>query len=101
LDQSAERRDRSQRRGLLLPTEIAGQKIEYIVLNDASEPTLAIRNARKLASEDHVVALIGSTVVPNPLAMIDVATQSSTPMIALAGAASIVEPMDAKRACVF
>jgi hypothetical protein len=61
LDQSAERRDRSQRRGLLLPTEIAGQKIEYIVLNDASEPTLAIRNARKLASEDHVVALIGST----------------------------------------
>jgi branched-chain amino acid transport system substrate-binding protein len=33
--------------------------------------------------------------------MIDVATQSSTPMIALAGAASIVEPMDAKRACVF
>ncbi|MFM0501449.1 ABC transporter substrate-binding protein [Paraburkholderia caffeinilytica] len=85
----------------LLPKEIAGQKIDYIVLDDASDPTLAVRNTRKLTSEDHVDALIGSTIVPNSLAMIDVAAQSSTPMIALAAAASIVEPMDAKRSWVF
>lgn len=46
-------------------------------------------------------ALIGSTVVPNSLAMIDVAAESTTPMISMAAAASIVEPMDAKRAWVF
>jgi branched-chain amino acid transport system substrate-binding protein len=45
--------------------------------------------------------LIGSTIVPKSLAMIDVAARSETPMIALAAAASIVEPMDAKRAWVF
>ena len=30
----------------LLPTEIGGQKVEYIVLDDASDPSAAARNAR-------------------------------------------------------
>src|ERR1700736_4002629 len=85
----------------LLPKEVAGQKIDYIVLDDATDSTQAVKNARKLTSEDHVDALIGSTVVPNSLAMIDVAAESTTPMISMAAAASIVEPMDAKRAWVF
>ncbi len=85
----------------LLPKEVAGQKIDYIVLDDATDSTQAVQTARKLTSEDHVDALIGSTVVPNSLAMIDVAAESTTPMISLAAAASIVEPMDAKRAWVF
>ncbi|HTH61814.1 MAG TPA: ABC transporter substrate-binding protein [Paraburkholderia sp.] len=85
----------------LLPKTIAGQRIDYIVLDDATDSTQAVKNARKLTSEDHVDALIGSTVVPNSLAMIDVAAETGTPMISLAAAASIVEPMDAKRAWVF
>ena len=85
----------------LLPKEVAGQKIDYIVLDDATDSTQAVQNARKLTSEDHVDALVGSTVVPNSLAMIDVAAETSTPMISMAAAASIVEPMDAKRAWVF
>ncbi|CAG9194775.1 Branched-chain amino acid ABC transporter substrate-binding protein [Paraburkholderia tropica] len=85
----------------LLPREIGGQKIDYLVLDDATDSTQAVKNARKLTSEDHVDALIGSTVVPNSLAMIDVAAETATPMISMAAAASIVEPMDAKRAWVF
>jgi branched-chain amino acid transport system substrate-binding protein len=85
----------------LLPKEIAGQKVQYIVLDDATDSTQAVKNARKLTSEDHVDALIGSTVVPNSLAMIDIAADTSTPMISMAAAASIVEPMDAKKAWVF
>jgi branched-chain amino acid transport system substrate-binding protein len=85
----------------LLPKEIAGQKVEYIVLDDATDSTQAVKNARKLTSEDHVDALIGSTVVPNSLAMIDIAAETHTPMISMAAAASIVEPMDSKRAWVF
>ncbi len=85
----------------LLPREIAGQKIDYIVLDDASDPSHAVQNARKLSSEDHVDALVGSTIVPNSLAMLDIAAQSGTPMIALAAAASIVAPMDAKRGWAF
>src|SRR5471030_2220262 len=38
----------------LLPKEIGGQKMEYIVLDDATDSTQAIKNARKLTSEDHV-----------------------------------------------
>ncbi|KXU95672.1 branched-chain amino acid ABC transporter substrate-binding protein [Caballeronia megalochromosomata] len=85
----------------LLPKEIAGQKVEYIVLDDATDSTQAVKNARKLTSEDHVDALIGSTVVPSSLAMIDIAAETHTPMISMAAAASIVEPMDSKRAWVF
>jgi branched-chain amino acid transport system substrate-binding protein len=85
----------------LLPKEIAGQKVQYIVLDDGTDSTQAVKNARKLTSEDHVDAIIGSTVVPNSLAMIDVAAETSTPMISMAAAASIVEPMDAKKAWVF
>ena len=85
----------------LLPKEVAGQKLEYIVLDDATDSTQAVKNARKLTSEDHVDALVGSTVVPNSLAMIDIAAETHTPMISMAAAASIVEPMDSKRAWVF
>nr|WP_233886609.1 ABC transporter substrate-binding protein [Paraburkholderia flagellata] len=85
----------------LLPTEIAGQKIDYIVLDDASDPTLAVKNIRRFTSEDNVDVVIGSTTSPASLAMVDIASQSTTPMISLAASASIVEPMDAKRVWVF
>lgn len=85
----------------LLPNEIAGQKVQYIVLDDASDATQAVKNARKLVSEDKVDLLIGSSVTPTSLAMLEVAAETETPMITIAGAARIVEPMDAKRRWVF
>ncbi|HVE90290.1 MAG TPA: ABC transporter substrate-binding protein, partial [Burkholderiaceae bacterium] len=57
----------------LLPQTIGGKKVTYIVLDDASDTTTAVRNSRKLISEDKVDVLVGSTVTPNSLAMIDVA----------------------------
>ncbi len=86
---------------LMWPKEIAGQKIEYFILDDGSNPTGAVVNARKLTSEDGVDVLIGSNTTPNAIAMVDVAAESLTPMIALAASSSIVAPMDAKRAWVF
>jgi branched-chain amino acid transport system substrate-binding protein len=86
---------------LMWPKEIAGQKIEYFILDDGSNPTGAVVNIRKLTSEDKVDVVIGSNTTPNAMAMIDVASESQTPMIALAASASIVAPMDAKRAWVF
>ncbi len=85
----------------LMPTTIAGQKVNYIVLDDASDPTTAVKNARKLVAEDKVDVLLGSTISPNSLAMIDVAAESETPMVSMAAAAAIVEPMDARRHWVF
>jgi len=86
---------------LLWPKEIAGQKVEYLILDDGSDATNAVRNARKLTAEEHVDVLIGPNTTPNALAMLDVAAETETPMVALAASAAIVEPMDAKRAWAF
>jgi branched-chain amino acid transport system substrate-binding protein len=85
----------------LLPTLIGGQKINYIVLDDASDTTAAVKNIKKLVTENKVDVVIGSTTAPNSLAMIDVAAESETPMISMAGSAIVVEPMDARRYWVF
>lgn len=85
----------------LMPTTIAGQKVNYIVLDDASDTTAAVSNTRKLITEHKVDVVIGSTVTPNSLAMIDAVAEASTPMISMAASARIVEPMDAKKKWVF
>ena len=85
----------------LMPQTIGGQKVNYIVLDDASDTTTAVANARKLITESKVDVLLGSTTTPNSLAMIDVAAESQTPMISMAASARIVEPMDAKRRWIF
>ena len=85
----------------LVPATIAGQKINYIILDDASDTTAAVKNARKLTGEHKVDVILGSTITPNSLAMVDVAAETQTPMIALAASARIVEPMDEKRRWVF
>ena len=85
----------------LLPTTIAGKTVEYIVLDDATDVTKAVQDTHKLISENHVDAIIGSTVTPNSLAMLDVAADAHTPMISMAASQSIIAPMDAKRAWAF
>ena len=85
----------------LLPKTVAGQSIEYIVLDDASDSSAAVVNTRKLISENKVDAIIGSTTTPNTLAMIDVVADGETPVISLASSARIIEPMSAKKAWVF
>ncbi|NTX28100.1 ABC transporter substrate-binding protein [Burkholderia pyrrocinia] len=85
----------------LLPKEIAGKSVQYIVLDDASDTSRAVQNVRKLIDEDHVDAIIGSSVTPNSLAMLDPVSQGKTPTISLAASAQIIAPMDAKRAWMF
>lgn len=85
----------------LLPTTIAGQKVNYLILDDASDTTTAVKNARKLIAEHKVDVIVGSTTTPNSLAMVDVVAEGETPMISMASSARIVEPMDPKRRWVF
>lgn len=85
----------------LLPKTIGGKTVDYIVLDDASDPSAAVVNTRRLTSEDKVDAVIGSTTTPNSLAMTDVLADSGTPAISLASSARIIEPMSAKKAWVF
>ena len=85
----------------LLPTSIGGEKIKWVVLDDASDTTKAVTNARKLVSEDKVDVIIGSSTTPNSLAMREVAVDSGTPMISLAASAAIINPADPKTRWIF
>jgi branched-chain amino acid transport system substrate-binding protein len=85
----------------LLPATIAGQKVTYVVLDDASDTTTAVKNARRFVAEDKADVIVGSTTTPNSLAIVDVAAESGTPLISLAASSRIIEPMDDKRRWVF
>lgn len=67
----------------ILPKEIAGQPAEYVVLDDASDVTTGVRNAKKLIDENKVDVLVGSNSVPVTRAMMQVAAESKIPLISL------------------
>lgn len=71
----------------LLPTEIGGEKVKLVVLDDATDPTVATKNARRLVSEDKVDAIIGSSSTPATAAMAEVAHESKTPLVTMSPAA--------------
>ena len=48
---------------------IAGHQVKLIVLDDASDPSVAGRNARKLVNEEKVDVLIGTSGVPGAMAV--------------------------------
>ncbi|MES2534287.1 MAG: ABC transporter substrate-binding protein [Pseudomonadota bacterium] len=85
----------------LWPKTIAGQTVEFIIMDDGSEPGVAVRNARKFTSEDKVDVVIGSSTSPNSVAMIPIGEETSTPIISMASALTIVSPMDKARRWVF
>ena len=85
----------------LVPTTIAGQKVNIVLLDDASDTTTAVKNAKKFVTEDKVDVIVGSTITPASLAMIDVAAEAQTPMISMAASRAIVDPVDAKRRWIF
>lgn len=62
----------------LWPQSIAGEKLNVIVLDDASDPTKGVQNAKKLVTEDKVDVLVGSAVTPVAIAMAGVAAEAQT-----------------------
>lgn len=85
----------------LAPKTINGKTVEYIVLDDASDPTAARRNIERFVNEEKVDAIIGSSTTPTSLAMIEVAGRGKTPMISLGAGRSMIFPMDDNRRWVF
>lgn len=70
----------------MLPTKIGDETVTYIVLDDATDPSAATKNARKLVDEDKVDVIIGSSVTPTTIAIAEVANETKTPNIAVAPA---------------
>ncbi len=65
------------------PATVGGEKVRLIILDDATDPTKGVQNARRLINEEKVDIIIGSGVTPVAIAMADVAAESKTVQLAL------------------
>ncbi|KQQ55248.1 branched-chain amino acid ABC transporter substrate-binding protein [Rhizobium sp. Leaf311] len=66
----------------LWPTEIAGEKVKVIVLDDAGDPSLATTNARRFANDDKADVIVGTALVPGAIAVAGVAAEVGVPHLA-------------------
>jgi len=67
---------------LLWPQTIAGEKVNLIILDDATDPTKGVVNAKRFITEDKVDMIGGSAATPVAAAMADVAAEAATVQIA-------------------
>jgi branched-chain amino acid transport system substrate-binding protein len=81
----------------LWTSDIAGEKVRFTVLNDGSDTTTATRNTQRLVNEDKVDLIIGASVTPTSLAVVETAGNAQVPVISLAGGGAIVLPQDGPR----
>lgn len=63
----------------LFPKEIGGEKVNLILLDDASDPGQATTNARRLITEDKVDVIVGSSITPSSMAVAGVALENGVP----------------------
>lgn len=77
-------------------SEIGGKEVEWIVEDDASDPTQAVTAVKQLVDREDVHAVVCCTVSPNSLAVVETVQAAETPNISLAASAMIVEPADEK-----
>ena len=66
----------------LWPQTIGGEKVKLIILDDATDPTKGVQNARRFVTEDKVDIIIGSAATPVAIPMADVAAESGTVQLA-------------------
>jgi branched-chain amino acid transport system substrate-binding protein len=78
--------DKGMKAALAYKSELNGRKIQLVQLDDASDPSTAARNARKMIDEDKVDVIIGTAGSPGALAIAAVARETKTPLISIANA---------------
>lgn len=66
----------------LFPQTIAGEKVNLIILDDATDPGKGAANARRFVTEDKVDMIIGSSITAVAAAMTDIASEAGTVQLA-------------------
>ncbi|MDO5623162.1 MAG: ABC transporter substrate-binding protein [Pseudomonadota bacterium] len=66
----------------LWPKEIAGQKLNVIVMDDATDPNQGVTHAKRFVANDKVDVIMGSVATPVAAAIAQVAEESGTPQVA-------------------
>jgi branched-chain amino acid transport system substrate-binding protein len=72
---------------------VNGQKLQLVVYDDGADANAARTFATRLVEEDNVVAMVGGTTTGATLAMIPVFEEAQIPLISLAGAVQVIEPV--------
>ena len=85
----------------LLPKKIGGFDVEYLVFDDASDPTQSVTLTKKLLGESKIDALIGPSGSGNAMGVLGFMAEAQTPMLAPVGTSAVVLPMDDKKRWVF
>lgn len=67
----------------VVPGTLGGESVRYVVVDDATDTTNAVRLARRLIQEEKVDLIIGSSSVPTTIAVSEVVNELKTPQIAL------------------
>ncbi|HRK38523.1 MAG TPA: ABC transporter substrate-binding protein [Burkholderiaceae bacterium] len=70
----------------LWPTAIAGEKLKVVVLDDATDPTNGVKNAKRFVTEDKADIIMGSVATPVAIPMAGVAAEASTPHLSFSPA---------------
>ena len=70
----------------LWPASIAGEKLKVVVLDDATDPTNGVKNAKRFVTEDKVDIIMGSVATPVAIPMAGVAAEANTPHISFSPA---------------
>ena len=66
----------------LFPKTIGGEKVNLIILDDATDPGKGAANARRFVTEDKVDMIIGSCITSVAAAMSDIASEAGTVQLA-------------------
>jgi branched-chain amino acid transport system substrate-binding protein len=85
----------------LLPKNVGEFSVEYIVYDDASDPTQSVQLTKKLLSEHKIDALIGPSGSASAGGVLQFMAEGKTPMLAPVGTSAVVVPMDEKKRWVF
>ena len=82
------------------PKTIAGEKIKYVVYDDATDTTTTVQNIKRLITDDKVDVIIGPSTTPTTMSVVDIANDAKVPLISMGSASPIVQPVE-KRKWIF
>lgn len=76
---------------------IGGHPVEFVILDDESDPTKSVVAVKRLIEEEGVVAVACCTTSPSSMAILDTVQGAQVPNVSLAAAAAIVQPASERR----
>ncbi len=79
---------------------IKGVPVKLVVVDSESDPAKALLAAKKLVTQDNVLAVLGGAVSPTSMAMMKFLEESKVPLVSMGSTDALIEPV-AERKYIF